>query len=160
MENCHHRPKLPADFQEGFERAIPFHGHLGPYLVFGLRMSLRARRELDWTDHFDILVEAGCGRETPRSCMADGLQVGCGATLGKGTIRLVEPGEDGVFARFQSGERALEMSLSPWARKSCEKIDSWRKAEEIARELEAIDDSKLFSWRKIAPFWEKKEVRG
>ena len=77
MKDCKHRPGLPQIYEEACKMAIPFHGHLGPYLVFGLKMGLLAREVLKLEHHFHVFVEAGCGTKTPFSCMADGLQISC-----------------------------------------------------------------------------------
>jgi len=40
--------------EELVERGIRFHGHLGPFLVLGLRMGLLALRELSSSGHLDL----------------------------------------------------------------------------------------------------------
>jgi pyrimidine-specific ribonucleoside hydrolase len=65
-----------------------FHGHLGVFSIVGAKMGILAR------DFFGIgtdLLEIGsyAGSVEPFSCMNDGLQVSTGATLGQGTIHLI-----------------------------------------------------------------------
>jgi pyrimidine-specific ribonucleoside hydrolase len=65
-----------------------FHGHLGVFSIVGAKMGIRAR------EYFGIgtdLLEIGtyAGSIEPFSCMNDGLQVSTGATLGQGSIHLV-----------------------------------------------------------------------
>ncbi len=65
-----------------------FHGHLGVFSIVGAKMGIRAR------DYFGIgtdLLEIGsyAGSVEPFSCMNDGLQVSTGATLGQGSIHLI-----------------------------------------------------------------------
>lgn len=67
MKDCKHQPSLTEDLEIEMAQAIRFHGHLGPYLVFGLRMGRLARRLLDFDNHFDVKVTAFCGSSTPPS---------------------------------------------------------------------------------------------
>ncbi len=65
-----------------------FHGHLGVFSIVGAKMGIRAR------DYFGIgtdLLEIGsyAGSIEPFSCLNDGLQVSTGATLGQGSIHLI-----------------------------------------------------------------------
>lgn len=65
-----------------------FHGHLGVFSIVGAKMGIFAREYFGiGTDLIEINTYAG-SRE-PYSCMNDGLQVSTGATLGQGTIHLI-----------------------------------------------------------------------
>ncbi|MBN1808934.1 MAG: CooT family nickel-binding protein [Planctomycetes bacterium] len=100
---------LPGDT---LDMAVRLHGHLGPYLVFGLRMGLLAKKRLDFTGHFDVDVTAYTGCKTPVSCMVDGLQYSTGATLGKNNIHVGETGGGSPGALFESNGRRLEIRLT------------------------------------------------
>lgn len=65
-----------------------FHGHLGVFSIVGAKMGIYAR------EYFGIgtdLLEIGsyAGSIEPFSCLNDGLQVSTGATLGQGSISLI-----------------------------------------------------------------------
>jgi formylmethanofuran dehydrogenase subunit E len=67
------------------------HGHVGPWNVLGWRMGKAALRELGgtWGQHeLDIICYVPL--KTPYSCLADGLVVGTGNSLGRLDIRLGE----------------------------------------------------------------------
>ncbi len=65
-----------------------FHGHLGVFSIVGAKMGIYAREYFGiGTDLLEINTYAG-SRE-PYSCMNDGLQVSTGATLGQGSIHLI-----------------------------------------------------------------------
>ncbi|MEI6503649.1 MAG: formylmethanofuran dehydrogenase subunit E family protein [Armatimonadota bacterium] len=64
-----------------------FHGHLGPYLVAGVRMGRHALKRLQATRHFGLEAEVWCPNGPPSSCLLDGIQFATGCTLGKGNIR-------------------------------------------------------------------------
>jgi len=79
-----------VSLKEMIERGIDFHGHLGPFLVLGIRMGLVGLREMGSLGYENIMVEAKTGTTPPLSCLVDGLQISTGCTLGKGNI-ITEP---------------------------------------------------------------------
>lgn len=87
------------------------HRHLGIYSIVGAKMGIRAR-EILGASLDEVKVVSGAGLAPPVSCLNDGLQVSTGASLGRGTIRVVE-GEPLVEARFSKGERSVTLSLKP-----------------------------------------------
>ena len=86
--------------------AIRFHGHLGPFLVLGLRAGLRAV-ELFGRDPFKLKAIVTLKRAIPYTCFLDGIQFSTGCTLGKGNIEVLEG--DGITVRFihERGELTL-----------------------------------------------------
>lgn len=64
-----------------------FHGHLGPYVVAGVRMGRYALKRLQATPHFGLEAVIWCPDGPPSSCLLDGIQFATGCTLGKGNIR-------------------------------------------------------------------------
>ena len=87
------------------------HRHLGIYSLVGAKMGIRAREVLEAP--FDTLeVVSFAGLKPPLSCLNDGLQVSTGASLGRGTIRVLEdknlPG-----ATFRKGDMVLTLTLKP-----------------------------------------------
>ncbi|MGD2248591.1 MAG: FmdE family protein [Candidatus Methanofastidiosia archaeon] len=80
------------------KNASAFHGHTGPYLVLGLRMGLLAKHILDGTP-FTMQAEIHTLKQTPYSCLIDGVQYASGCTLGKGNITVKEDGNTyGIFS--------------------------------------------------------------
>lgn len=67
------------------------HGHVGPWNVLGWRMGKAALRELNatWGQH-ELDIICYIPRKTPYSCIADGLVVGTGNSIGRLDIRLGE----------------------------------------------------------------------
>jgi len=68
--------------------AVKFHGHLGPFLVLGLRMGLAAVQTLRPHGLHDLSATVWSSRNPPQSCAIDGIQFSSGCTLGKGNIRV------------------------------------------------------------------------
>ena len=65
---------------EGLRR---FHGHLGPYVVIGLRVGQYALQRVHGQSHFGVEAEVHCAGQTPESCLLDGVQFSTGCTMGK-----------------------------------------------------------------------------
>lgn len=87
------------------------HRHLGGYSLIGAKMGVRAREVLEAP--FDQLeVVSFAGLKPPLSCLNDGLQVSTGASLGRGTIQVVEqpllPS-----AVFKHNNARLRLTLKP-----------------------------------------------
>lgn len=68
------------------ERAVDFHGHLGPYLVLGMLAGKVALKKLKCKKYFGLNVKVYGANKKPKSCLIDGLQLSTGATYGKGNI--------------------------------------------------------------------------
>jgi len=86
--------------------AVRFHGHLGPFLVLGLRAGFRAV-ELFGRDPFKLKAMVTLRKRIPYTCFLDGIQFATGCTLGKGNIEILEG--DGITVRFihERGELRL-----------------------------------------------------
>ena len=72
------------DISELIEYARKFHGHVGPYLVLGLRMGIAARAALGISDQEILHLEAAVylPLHPPTSCLLDGIQVSTTCTIG------------------------------------------------------------------------------
>ncbi len=92
------------------------HGHLGPFLIIGLKMGNLALKKLNAKKYFGMKVFADTGTITPMSCMLDGIQVSTGCTLGKGNIKVSN--ERIPRARFESNGDKFIVELKPkWLKK-------------------------------------------
>ncbi len=87
-DNAYNQGQEPEDWWGEIKR---MHGHVGPWNVLGWRIGQAALRELDtkWGRHeLDIICYVPI--KTPYSCMADGLVIGTGNTIGRLDLRLAE----------------------------------------------------------------------
>jgi len=135
-----------ADLRAMIDRGTLLHGHLGPYLVAGIRIGLLALRLLDSSGYFGLRAESEAGRTTPLSCLNDGVQIGSGCTIGKGNLRVV--GEEKPRVRFIADDgHAVTIELRPEIERSFRDSDTIAKA----RELETIPDEELFEWTMSSP---------
>jgi len=123
-------------------RATEFHGHLGPYLVLGLKAGLFANqtfgREPMKTEAF---IETKV--TPPQSCFADGVQFSTGCTFGKGNIHLKEGG--GLQVTFRRNNQELILKLK---KEVIEEINSLPSKEEawdnLAKDLYQREIDKIF----------------
>ena len=93
-------------------RAVEFHGHLGPFVVLGIRMGVVARPMLKAQNHNDLTAIMSVNPKPPVSCMVDGVHVASGCTLGKGTIRVSESAVH-IAGEFHAGNRIFTITVKP-----------------------------------------------
>jgi formylmethanofuran dehydrogenase subunit E len=95
------------------EEARRFHGHLGPWLVLGLRLGQTAMERLEARKYFGVRVRVEVPSQPPPSCLVDGLQLATGATYGKRNIELIPADEVRVVIQNTDTQEALEFRLPP-----------------------------------------------
>lgn len=129
--------------EEMTDLAVVFHGHLGPFLVLGVRMGLLAIRELGSSGFGDMKALVRTGGVPSLSCLLDGIQISTGCTMGKGNIYAEPPGL--AVAEFSAGERVVTIRVKDGV---VEEIRRWRERysslEEIARSIQGRPDDELF----------------
>jgi formylmethanofuran dehydrogenase subunit E len=123
------------------ERAKEFHGHLGPFLVLGLRMGEKAIALLGANKYFGLKATVFSPIEPPERCIADGIQLSTGCTFGKGNIEIVPSRRLALF--LHRGDKGVRVEVRE---EEIEKIREWLKeGEEIAvSNLLQIPDEELF----------------
>ncbi len=129
------------------------HGHVGPWNVLGWRMGKAALRELNatWGQHeLDIICYIPL--KTPYSCVADGLVVGTGNSLGRLDIRLGEvmtQADVHVSVRRKDGTGPV-LLLKPKV-EYLEKIRSQPddQLEALSHECGQLPEEKLFTMEKL-----------
>ncbi|UCH69625.1 MAG: formylmethanofuran dehydrogenase subunit E family protein [Candidatus Bathyarchaeota archaeon] len=80
-------------------KAAEFHGHLGPFLVLGVRMGLIGLRELGTKEDGNLQVRALLRDSVPFSCTIDGIQMATKCTIGNQKLKLID--SLGIAAEFQ-----------------------------------------------------------
>ncbi|MFH0967594.1 MAG: formylmethanofuran dehydrogenase subunit E family protein [Methanobacteriota archaeon] len=123
-----------------------FHGHLGPFIVLGYRIGKQALKELG-SDPFSIKAEVYCSGVTPQSCLADGVQLGSGCTLGKGNIEVIR--SDTLSCIFSGGEKKVRISPLPLKTLNQNDPDYELSIERYAESLYDLPDEQLFRVEKL-----------
>jgi formylmethanofuran dehydrogenase subunit E len=129
---------LSIDF---LDEAIKFHGHLGPFLVLGLKAGLSGVDYLG-KDYFKLFARVETASHPPRSCFIDGVQFASGCTAGKGNIE-VKIG-DKVSVEFTLGERKIKLEVKNDILEALNNISSNAQSELISKEFIQKTDAELF----------------
>jgi formylmethanofuran dehydrogenase subunit E len=123
------------------ETSVAFHGHLGAFLILGLKAGMLAN-EILGKHHFETNVVVETQPFPPCSCFVDGIQVTTGCTMGKGNIRL-EKG-DLLMATFMKGDHKLKLRLKVEVLKELLKVSSKRESTQAALKLIEVPARELF----------------
>jgi len=127
--------------QYSIEDLAAFHGHLGPYIVLGYRIGRYARQNF-CRDPFQMKAAVFCQGVPPQSCLADGVQIGSGCTLGKRSIDIVV--SDEIWCEFSSGGRKMVIKPRPISFPPQASQDYSRLIEDLAAEMYGMSDDQLF----------------
>jgi formylmethanofuran dehydrogenase subunit E len=117
------------------ENAVRLHGHLGPFLVLGLKMSLRAERILGEKPE---KCEVETINSKPFLCVLDGIK----AEMGSDAVNVREG--KGLSAKFSKADRkdVIVRVKKALVKKHAE--GPWEKSEEYASEVIQSDEEQLF----------------
>jgi len=121
--------------------AARFHGHLGPWLVLGLKAGEYARLRLR-ASAFELAATVWCAGEPPRSCFLDGIQLGSGCTLGKANLRH-RHWPRLCRVQFRAGPRSVSLTLRPEVAAALERVTE-EQAEPAGRRLSRQAVAALF----------------
>ena len=98
--------------QDFVEKATEFHGHLGPFLVLGLRMGVYAKDFIKPMNYKDIKAELFINPlNTPESCIIDGIQFSSGCTVGKRNLIIKEAESKGIECTFQGNNKSIKIKV-------------------------------------------------
>jgi len=131
--------EIPRDYS--VQDLARFHGHLGPFIVLGYRMGRHALSALN-ADPFELKAQVFCSGVTPQSCLADGVQLGSGCTLGKGNIEVIK--SDNVSCIFCKDETKIRITPRPMKSLDQSDPDYELAIERYAESLYNLHDEDLF----------------
>ncbi len=141
------------ELEEILEKAVDFHGHLGPFLVLGVRMGLIGIRELGAKKgNPKLRVTVMTKPSVPFSCVIDGIQAATKCTIGNRKLRLRNSPKT-VSAKFQILEgNMVTVTLNPAKQEELEKLlskhVSFQRTEKIARNVISMPEKELFKVKK------------
>lgn len=141
------------ELEDVIEKAVDFHGHLGPFLVLGVRMGLIGIRELEAKrGNPKLRVTVMTKPSVPFSCIIDGIQVVTKCTIGNRKLRLRNSPKT-VSAKFQILEGnmvtvTLNLAKQEELEKLLSKHVSFQRTEKIARNVISMPEKELFKVKK------------
>lgn len=102
--------KPPPKLTSALEKAAEFHGHLGPFLVIGVRMGLIGLERVGKIGRDSLAVTASVPLRVPFSCTIDGLQVSTSCTVGNQKLALRD--SPAIQARFITDDNGPEIIVA------------------------------------------------
>lgn len=138
---------MPTEHQAIIEFARQLHGHVGPYLVIGLKMGDSAKKALSIsnTESTHLRAEVSVPLYPPFSCLLDGIQVSTTCTIGN--QRLEFKNSKIVQATFMVEEtgKIVKITLIKKFRETMEEKKKEDKlTEAYAWELAEMPENQLF----------------
>jgi len=141
--------KPKQDLATAIEKAVDFHGHLGPFLVIGVRMGIIGLQRLGARrGDAQLRVAVSVEPSVPFSCVIDGVQVTTRCTVGNGKLKLRDSPRE-ISATFEvSGGKRVTVTLNPAEltelKRTLLKTATPEKLEETARVVASMPEKDLF----------------
>jgi formylmethanofuran dehydrogenase subunit E len=139
--------KEPA-LAEKIAKAVDFHGHLGPFLVIGVRMGIIGIRELGLKNDDELRVTAHLKYSIPISCVVDGLQVTTRCTIGNQKLKLIDSSD--IAAKFilhNGKEVAITVSPAAYDKLKSQLLSEKNSPKEVghlAKQIASMSEEDLF----------------
>ena len=98
------------------QKAKNFHGHLGPFLVLGLKMGTYAKEYIKPKDFKEMSAVVLINPlKTPESCAIDGIQFSSCCTTGKCNLIVKEKDSPGIECIFKGNNRMIKITVKDMA---------------------------------------------
>lgn len=142
--------RVPSTLLSILERATEFHGHLGPFLVIGVRIGLIGLERLKTTENTPMTVAVSLPLCVPFSCIIDGLQITTKCTIGNQKLTMTDSsGIEAKFERKDNGQRLIiAMNPSTFEELKTQLLKKGireEEVEELAWRVATIPEAKLFT---------------
>jgi len=128
--------------------AQKLHGHLGPFLVIGVRMGMIAKKALSVSDDQCGFLKANVKVPLfpPFSCLLDGIQASTSCTVGNQRLTIEDSEEICVNFAKQNAGRTVKITLKPKiAEELKKKLSEDSLTEKFALELAHMPENQLFN---------------
>jgi len=142
------KAKISEELTSLIKKAADFHGHLGPFLVIGVRMGTLAKKILNVNagEGSKLRVTAWLPLLTPFSCIIDGIQATTQCTIGNQKLKM-ENSQTKIIVYFElkNSYKALRIHVDPKIIKELKnRYSEGASNEELAQEIASIPESQLF----------------
>ena len=126
------------------EQAKNFHGHIGPFLILGLKAGLEVVK-IAGKDPLNSFVEVRLPLQRPYTCFVDGVQLCTGCTLGKMNIKLVNTLDESILMTYVcNGKRVCLKVKDEILKFLILKLKNRYNMNKLAKEIWALPSSELF----------------
>jgi formylmethanofuran dehydrogenase subunit E len=136
-----------SELESAIKNAENLHGHLGPFLVIGVRMGMIALSTLKLKEKGELQATLRTPLSTPFSCIIDGIQATTKCTVGNQKLR-VENSQKEIKARFESANTEKVLSIRVHAEtisKLINRLSEGISAEELALKIAHVPEKELFT---------------
>ena len=144
---------MENELKKEIDDAARLHGHLGPFLVIGVRMGKVARRILKHGENDDIKfkVTIRVPQATPFTCTIDGIQSATHCTIGNKKLE-IEKSDKEILGDFEiaNPKQKLRIHVKPEIIEDL--MAQLRKGsgnEEVAAQVAVMPEEKLFTIERI-----------
>ena len=138
---------LDERLKEQIEFSRKLHGHVGPYLVLGIRMGNAAEKALDIDDGdlSRLKVDVYIPLHIPNSCMLDGIQVATTCTIGNRRLRFRDSQTTKAFFLNEETSRTAKMTIKKSLETQLQEME-WqgRLDEGLALKIASMPHEELF----------------
>jgi formylmethanofuran dehydrogenase subunit E len=147
-------PAEKREFESAVKNAVKLHGHLGPFLVIGVRMGVLAKKMLKSQTGVRnrLRVTVRVPLSTPFSCAIDGIQTTTSCTVGNRRLR-VENSKTKIDAYFEllreGSSKTLHISVNQrMVQTLTEKLSKGMTNEQLAAQVASMPEDQLFTLEK------------
>jgi formylmethanofuran dehydrogenase subunit E len=130
------------------DNAQKLHGHLGPFLVIGVRMGMIAKKALSVSDDQCGFLKANVKVPLfpPFSCLLDGIQASTSCTVGNQRLTIEDSEEICVNFVRQNAGRTVKVTLKPKvAEELKKKLSEDALTEEFALKIAGLPENQVFN---------------
>jgi len=136
-----------SDLKSEIRNAENLHGHLGPFLVIGVRISILAKRILNIHsgEQNKLQVTVKLPLLTPFSCIIDGIQAATQCTVGNQKLK-IENSQSQITVDFKllNSDKILRIHVNPKVIQELKnKYSKNASNEELAWEIASIPENQL-----------------
>ena len=140
--------RADADLVVLIEKGADFHGHLGPFLVIGVRMGMIAKRALGIgpKQQTELRANVKIPLYPPFSCILDGIQVTTTCTVGNQRLIIEDSEEMCVTFSRRDSNRMVKITFEPrLAEELKEKLSEDALTEEFALKIAGLPENQVFN---------------
>ena len=137
----------PKELWTTIDKAQKLHGHLGPFLVIGVRMGMIAKKTLNLSEKQCVLLKASIRVLffPPFSCLIDGIQASTTCTVGNQRLRMENSEQISASFAEQNVGKTVKLTLKPMVIEELRKrLAEGTLTQEFAMELVHAPENELF----------------
>ena len=136
------------EIQQPIENAAKLHGHLGPFLVIGVRIGEMAKRHLDVDNKSSHRLQASIKTPlfTPFSCVIDGIQASTSCTVGNQRLKIEESTKETIaHFKLQNSDKTMTITVNPKVAETLVKeMSKGANPEHLAARISQMREEQLF----------------